>query len=370
MTNAVEQTETPYVLITGIGGLIGTRVAQQLYPAYSIIGIDRKEDDNLPHPHTPYDYLPVDLTDDANTTRVLEEIRKKTGGRLASVIHLAAYYDFTGEPSPLYDSLTVKGTSRLLRELKKFERVEQFVFSSSLLAVKPNNTPGPVDENSPLEGKWDYPASKIKAEEVIRNEHGDIPAVSLRIAGVYDERGHSLPLGQQIDRIYQKQLESYFYPGDSDRGQALVHLDDLADLFRRVVDRRAELAPYEVFLVAEPDVMSYGELQDRLGELIHGDEWPTIRIPKLVAKAGAYVKNAIASDDDQPFIKPWMIDLADDHYEADITKARTKLGWEPQHRLRHTLPAIVDSLKRDPVSFYQENYLPVTDEIKEKADRP
>lgn len=367
MTNVNNENAAPYVLITGIGGLIGTQVAKFLYPAYSIIGIDRKEDDNLPHPHTPYDYLAVDLTDDKNTGEVLEEIRQKTRGRLASVIHLAAYYDFAGEPSPLYESLTVQGTSRLLRELKKFGQVEQFVFSSSLLAVKPNNSPGPVDENSPVEGTWDYPASKIKAEEVIRSEHGPIPAVSLRISGVYDEKGHSLPLGQQIDRIYQKQLESYLYPGNSGRGQALVHLDDLATLFRRVVDRRAELAPYEVFLVAEPDVVSYGELQDRLGELIHGDEWPTIRIPKFVAKAGAYVKNAIASDDDQPFIKPWMIDLADDHYEADITKARTKLGWEPDHRLRDTLPAIVESLRDDPVAFYEANYLPVTDEVKKKA---
>ncbi len=40
----------------------------------------------------------------------------------------------------------------------------------------------------------------------------------------------------------------------------------------------------EVFLVAEPDVMSYEELQDRIGKLLHGSEWPTIRIPKSTAK--------------------------------------------------------------------------------------
>jgi hypothetical protein len=43
-----------------------------------------------------------------------------------------------------------------------------------------------------------------------------------------------------------------------------------------------------VFLLAEPDVMSYEELQDQLGRLIHGREWPTIRIPKPVDKAGAW----------------------------------------------------------------------------------
>jgi hypothetical protein len=31
--------------------------------------------------------------------------------------------------------------------------------------------------------------------------------------------------------------------------------------------------------------MSYAALLDRLGGLIHGKDWPTIRIPKAVAKA-------------------------------------------------------------------------------------
>jgi nucleoside-diphosphate-sugar epimerase len=361
--------DKPYVLITGIGGLIGTRVAQALHPAYRIIGIDRKEEDNLPHPHTPYEYLPVDLTDDADTANTLAQIRDRTNGHLASVIHLAAYYDFKGEPSPLYETLTVEGTRRLLRELAGFERVEQFIFSSSLLVMKANNAPGTIDETDPVEAKWDYPASKIRAEETILNEHGSIPAVILRISGVYDERGHSLPIGQQIGRIYEKDLEGYFFPGDSGRGQAVVHLDDLADLFRKTVDRRAQLGDYEVFLVSEPEVVSYAELQDKLGELIHGDEWPTIRIPKFVAKVGAYVKNKLASEDEPEFIKPWMIDLADDHYEPNITKAKTQLGWEPQRRLRKTLPAIVESLKKDPVAFYKDNYLQVTDEVKRKAAR-
>lgn len=368
MPDPTERNDAPWVLITGIGGLIGTQVAEALYPDYSIIGIDRKQEDNLPT-HVPYDYLPVDLTDDDSTAKALSDIRERTGGRLASVIHLAAYYDFAGNPSPLYDTLTVQGTRRLLQGLRTFESVGQFVFSSSLLVMKAEDAPNTIDESSPVEGTWDYPESKLRAEEVIRQEHGDIPAVVLRIAGVYDERGHSLPLGQQIARIYERQFEGFLYPGDSSHGQALVHLDDMADLFRRVVDRRAELDPYEMFLVAEPDVMSYAGLQDRLGELIHGDEWPTIRIPKFVAKAGAYVLNALASEGDKPFIKPWMIDLADAHYHADVTKAETRLGWNPQHRLRNTLPAIVDSLKRDPVTFYEENYLEPTDAMVREREK-
>jgi nucleoside-diphosphate-sugar epimerase len=58
-----------------------------------------------------------------------------------------------------------------------------------------------------------------------------------------------------------------------------------------------------------------------------------------------------------PFLKPWMIDLSDDHYTFDISRARTLLGWEPRHTLRKSLPTIINGLKSDPAGWYQENKL-------------
>jgi nucleoside-diphosphate-sugar epimerase len=271
---------------------------------------------------------------------------------------LAAYYDFKGEPSSLYDELTVEGTRRVLTVLQDFE-VEQFVFSSSLLVMQPAEEGEQVTETSPVEGTWDYPESKLGAEEAIRQTRGRIPVVILRLAGVYDEHCHSVPIGQQISRIHQKQLESYFFPGDADHGQAFVHLDDLVDAFEMTIERRGELGEYEVLLIAEPDVMSYEELQDQIGELLHGREWPTIRIPKIVAKAGAWVKDKLATEENPSFIKPWMVDLADQHYPVAIERARKKLGWEPRHRLRDTIDDMVRNLKRDPATWYEENNLPL-----------
>jgi nucleoside-diphosphate-sugar epimerase len=60
---------------------------------------------------------------------------------------------------------------------------------------------------------------------------------------------------------------------------------------------------------------------------------------------------------EEPFIKPWMIDLADDHYALDITRARTLLGWSPRRSLRETLPKMVAALKADPAGFYRRNKL-------------
>lgn len=83
--------------------------------------------------------------------------------------------------------------------------------------------------------------------------------------------------------------------------------------------------------------MSYGEAQDIIGEELHGREWPTIRVPKPIAKAGAWVEDKLASEEDEAFIKPWMVDLADDHYPVAIDHARSVLDWHPKRRLRDTL---------------------------------
>ena len=67
---------------------------------------------------------------------VLERVRIAYGKRIASIIHLAAYYDLSGEPSPLYEAITLRGTERLLDALQEFD-VEQFVFASSMLLHAP-----------------------------------------------------------------------------------------------------------------------------------------------------------------------------------------------------------------------------------------
>jgi nucleoside-diphosphate-sugar epimerase len=227
--------------------------------------------------------------------------------------------------------------------------------------MKPAKEGEKINEDSPTESTWDYPNSKLQAEKTIQEERREIPAVVLRIGGVYDENCHLIPIAQQIHRIYHKDLESYFFPGDATHGQAFVHLNDLVDCIAKTIERRSKLAPYEVLIIAEPDVMSYAELQERIGELIHGQVWPTIRLPKFVAKAGAWVKDKMASEDEPEFIKPWMIDLADAHYPVDIRRAQQQLGWYPKHRLRDTLDQMIDRLKQDPAQWHKSNKLPLPD---------
>ena len=355
----------PVIIVTGSAGLIGTKCVEAFAGSYTVVGMDLKPPEKGA---AGADFIECDLTKDESVARALDAVREKHGDRIASVIHLAAYYDFSGEPSDMYRKLTVEGTFRLLKKLQEFQ-TELFVFSSSLLVMEPvEEEDEKLTEFSPLEDEpWAYPRSKIEAEQLIRQERGKIPTVILRIAGVYDEDCHSIPIAQQISRIYEKKLESHFFPGDSSHGQAFVHLEDLIACLRKVVQLRRELKN-ELFLIAEPEVMSYAELQDELGKLIHGEEWTTVRIPKVMAKAGAWVQEKIAGEE-ETFIKPWMVDLADAHYPVAIGHAREKLDWQPVRTLRGTLPEMIRRLKSDPRQWYETNKLKPPEDKKEKAMR-
>lgn len=223
----------------------------------------------------------------------------------------------------------------------------------------------PIDEAASLSAALPYRESKILAEALVREKRGRIPAVFLRPAGVYDDGGHSAFLAQQIARIYERRLSSHVYPGDLATGQPSLHLEDLLDAIERVIDRRRDLPTEFPVLLGEADVMTYDELQRDLGRLIHDEAWATHTIPKTAAKAGVWAETVL---DEDAFIRPWMVDISDDHYELDLTAARTHLGWSSRHSLRQSLPDIVAGLKADPFAWYRANKLNAARVADDKAE--
>ena len=260
----------PIVLITGATGNLGRSLGKALGSDYRIVGLDLKAQG------TEFPVFEADFTSDPSVELALRKFRDAFGSRIASVIHLVAFFDFTGEDKPLYETVNVEGTRRLLSALQDFE-VEQFIYASTMLVHAPCRPGEHIDEQQPIEPRWAYPKSKADAETVVRAEHKRIPCVILRLAGVYDEHAMVPTLARQMARIYDRDLQSYFYSGSTLVGQAMLHRDDMLDAFHRTVDRHAVLPPETEILSGEADAIGYDALQDELGYLIHGvDDWPTI----------------------------------------------------------------------------------------------
>jgi nucleoside-diphosphate-sugar epimerase len=344
------------VLITGAAGDLGRSIAGALQDAYIIIGLDRQAAD------IGFSVLEADLTSGPSIETALRQVEERFGTRIASVLHLAAFFDFTGEEHPLYQKLNIDGTRLLLRALQRFE-VEQFVYASTMLVHAPGRPGERIDESWPIDPQWAYPESKAAAEQAVREEAGEIPYVLLRLAGVYDKQTMVPTLAHQISRIYEKDFQSYFYSGDPGVGQSMLHREDMLDAVRRTIDRRADLPRDAAILIGEPAAAGYDSLQDEIGYLIHGsEEWPTLRLPKPIAAAGAWAQEKLEpvipdaiDKGEKPFIKPFMVRMADDHYALDISRARALLDWMPEHRLKAELPVMIATLKRDPVAWYEAN---------------
>jgi UDP-glucose 4-epimerase len=335
------------IIITGSGGFIGTALIDALAGKYHIFGLDKSPDET----NNNVENIPMDITSDKEVSKVFSKIREKSI-KMASVVHLAAYYDFEGEPSHLYEEITVKGTERLLTQLKDLH-VEQFIFSSSMLVYKPTVPGRKIHEEWPLEPKWDYPQSKVKTEKLIHRQRGKIPFVNLRVSGVYNDEGNSIPIAQHIKRINEKQMKSYFFPGNTTHGSAFIHLNDLLDAIEKTIEKRKSLPEEITMNISEEQTLAYSKIQKIISREIHGKEMPVYSIPKLLAKTGAFLQNLFG----QAFIKPWMIDLADDHYEMDCSKAKNIINWAPKHSLKETLPKIITGFRNNPDEWYKKNEL-------------
>lgn len=339
------------VLITGCSGRIGFKAAEKLSDKYRIVGFDIFLAGHLPD----VEFVVMDMATDQSVKEALDYVKKNYGFKIASVIHLAAYYSFNSRWSSQYDRITVKGTQRFLKGLQEFE-VEQFIFSSSMLAHQPCKPGEKITEDSPLSTAWGYPLSKVQTEELMHKERGNIPIVILRIAGVYDDICNSIPLSNQMQRIYENQLEAHLFAGDTSHGASFIHMNDLIEAIWLCVEKRKALPQELTLLLGEPNTMSYEAIQRLMQRLIHKREWKTWSIPKPIAKVGAWFQEHLPFVK-KSFIKPWMIDFADDHFALDISRAKKFLGWEPKHKLEDTIPLWVKQLERDPTTWYDENRL-------------
>jgi nucleoside-diphosphate-sugar epimerase len=344
--------EKEKILITGCSGRLGSSILEKFSDEFRIIGLDihpPEEVDMLE------DYYYMDISTDDSVENVMEHIYETYGENFASVIHLAAYYSFSRQNWDLYKKITIDGTKRLLNSLKRFQ-IEQFIFSSTQLVYAPCALGKKINEHSPLKPEWEYPKSKVITEQEILKRHGDIPVCIMRIAGIYDDYCNSIPISQQIRRVYEDQFQKHFFPGNLKHGAPFLHMDDFIAALYNIVVKRNELPEELILLLGEPKTYSYDEIQRILGKIILGKEFTTYRIPKFAAKIAAWLQNHIPFYP-KPFIKPWMIDISDDHYELDISYSKDIIGWEPQKNIKDTLPKMIEALKKDPEAWYKEHDL-------------
>ena len=98
----------PAIIVTGASGFVGRHVLEQLRDDHRIFGIARRSQRRAGvEEHPNITWLEADIAERAQLEAVFRTIGESGGADY--VIHLAAYYDFTGVDHPEYMRTNVTG---------------------------------------------------------------------------------------------------------------------------------------------------------------------------------------------------------------------------------------------------------------------
>ncbi len=325
------------VLLTGATGFLGGHMAEALVKeGYQVAAMIRKSSDTA-----LLESLGVELREGHldRPESLLEAVRG-----VDAVIHLAAYYTFSGKWE-MYKRINIEGTEALLRACMA-EGVSHFIYCSSTEAMGPVDAI-PADENSPLNPSFDYGRSKMMAEEVVhRYAANGIACTILRPSGIYGPRNVN-DVSYWFITSFANSMASRFMIGDGSSHVQFVHVDDVVQAHILAL-KKPNVSSGETYIVSEDRSYSYEEVYRMLAEIM-GKKMPRIKLPPLLAKvliAPVQAVNALLRRDN--FM--WRISTVDavtSDRSYSVEKIKEDLGYSPQHKLHDGL--------RETVEWYREN---------------
>src|SRR5215831_17354950 len=343
--------ENSTILITGVGGNLGTRLVPML-EKFRVIGVDLNSPDFL----APIEFHAVDLGREASC-RTLTQLLRQTGAH--AVVHLAFVVD--PQRTGVLDvqrmwQINVAGTGRVMEAISVVNRtggrIRQFIFPSSVSVYGPE-TPGPVKEDFPLLAHTlPYAIHKRESDEVVRYRAESLGDCRTYILRPHIFTGASMqnylvgalrgtPMGKS-PRAARMRAANERLPILLPRGKKyeeklfqFVHVDDMARLLLYLLHRPANDPPITILNVAahgEPlTVMQCVEIAKANVRRVPG-RWMYRSILKTMWKRGI---SAIP-----PEAMPYMLGS----YTMDTTRLQQFLGSDYPLIMRYSVEdALSDS---------------------------
>lgn len=160
------------VLITGASGFIGSAHIQRLADRYTLVGLDWP---GGAYPSALAHAIELDLGSNEPVREALEKVRSEFGGRIASVIHLAGILRHLRRAEPALRQDHRPGHApadrRTSRSNSSCWPPPRWCTGRRTCRTRGSTRDGLIDP------KWAYPESKVKAEQLLRDRHGDVPVV-------------------------------------------------------------------------------------------------------------------------------------------------------------------------------------------------
>lgn len=301
--------EESRILITGGAGFIGSRVARFLTERGADVYV--VDDQSVGTP----DRVPNDASfeqADVRTDEFREVLEATTPDAL---VHLAAvhYVPYCVENPDVAFDVNVSGTWNVLRAARNVDSLDKLVYASSAAVYPPHD--GPLSETREPAPIDVYGETKVVGEELAElfARQTGVSTVSARLFNVYgpnETNPHLVPaiLEQLADGSREVEL------GNLTPKRDFVHVDDVS---RAILALLGEFdQPYRAYNVGTGTSYSVREVVECVSDVL-GEEITIRQDDEKVRES------------DRP------------HLEADVSRIRNEVGWEPELEFTEGLERLV-----------------------------
>lgn len=339
-------------LVTGGSGFIGSHLIEQLLKnGHSVINIDNFDDfydykikirntlESIGH-NSDFEFSEkkIDLAklssivESSNYKLYTDDIRDKDALKaifeshsVDLVIHLAALAGV--RPSierPLeYEEVNIKGTMNLWELCKEFH-IKKFINASSS-SVYGNNEKVPFNETDNVEQPISPYAATKRCVEVLGHVYHNlynIDIIHLRFFTVYGPRQRPDLAIYKFTKLITEEKEIPFY-GDGNTSRDYTYIDDIIDgILKSIVYLENNSGLYEIINLGESEAVSLNEMLSSLEDAL---------------KKAAIKKNLPMQPGD--VLKT----------NADITKAKTLIGYKPATNFQNGIKKFVEWFLRNDI---------------------
>ncbi|GAA1422298.1 NAD-dependent epimerase/dehydratase family protein [Agrococcus citreus] len=329
------------IVVIGATGNVGTALLRRLQAAPevdSIVGISRHGPERLGEPYDRVEWQHADVSLPGSTSLLERAMRGAD-----AVVHLAWIIRPNRDPG-LLERTNVEGSRRVF-EAAAASGVPHLVHASSVGAYgrEDERPPGPerADESFPRHGApaSHYGRQKSAVERILDDveaAHPEMLVSRLRPGLIFQAEAapeiRDYFLGALVPRVLLRALPLVrlpVLPWPAGIAAQVVHADDIADAYWRVVRERA---PGAFNVAAEPPVTPHS-----VGPLVGATRQLPIPVPLVRALVAISYRLRLQPTD------PGWVDMALLTPVMGTDRIRA-LGWEPRHSATDTLRELVHRL--------------------------
>ncbi|MBI3182490.1 MAG: NAD-dependent epimerase/dehydratase family protein [Myxococcales bacterium] len=290
------------VFLPGATGYIGSALAGALIRAgHQVTGLGRSQQRAAPLEARGLTFLRADLSD----ARLLEQEAKDH----EVTVYAAAEY------GPHRAERDAKAVAAILAGAGAGAGLKVFVYTSGVWAIGPTGERA-ADESTPVRPNPLVAWRPAVEKQVLEGASSKVRTQVVRPGVVYG--GHGGYLGGWIRQALEEKRIRVV--GDGKNRWPIVHLEDLAELFRLVIDRGAPRSVYHATDDTAHTVESLARVIARAAGIERVETWP---LPEARAQLGP-VAEALVMD------------------QVVKSPASRRLGWKPRRELPSQADAVYD----------------------------